>query len=406
MCAPPSSMCAVFFHQTREGKKKFSFVVAAVVANKSIDWYDPITNFLFRILFSFLSSSSSSLFRILLLLLLLRLTRYYAIVKPLKYPMTITKKVVAIMILNTWISPALLSFIPIFAGWYTTEEHKEYIRNHPELCEFEVNRVYAVISSSISFWIPCTIMIFTYLAIFREANRQEKQLAMRQGNAMLMHRHSSAGGTNGLCDFMQNILFLTVKFILRKMYFHFFLNFCAGEALSGSGSSKMLTLNEVDQDHSTPTKDKHLIKMKREHKAARTLGIIMGTFILCWLPFFVWYATNITLLPLFPIVLLAASQRNANFSLFSFSNICTTVQFQVYNGVWYMWTKELSFTRYSSRNTFLDWILQFNAESSHLCILQSWLPRRFQKYIKLSILCVVARRSIGSGQSTFKFTVW
>lgn len=47
-----------------------------------------------------------------------------------------------------------------------------------------------------------------------------------------------------------------------------------GEALSGSGSSKMLTLNEVDQDH-TPTKDKHLIKMKREHKAARTLGIIM-----------------------------------------------------------------------------------------------------------------------------------
>lgn len=112
--------------------------------------------------------------------------------------MTITKKVVAVMILNTWVSPALLSFIPIFAGWYTTDEHRQRILDHPDECKFEVNKIYAVISSLISFWIPCTIMIFTYLAIFREANRQEKQLALRQGNAMLMHRHSSGGGgTNG-----------------------------------------------------------------------------------------------------------------------------------------------------------------------------------------------------------------
>uniref|UniRef100_A0A1A9VFV0 Octopamine receptor beta-2R n=1 Tax=Glossina austeni TaxID=7395 RepID=A0A1A9VFV0_GLOAU len=181
--------------------------------------------------------------------------RYYAIVKPLKYPISMTKRVVGIMILNTWISPALLSFLPIFIGWYTTDDHKNFVKLHPDHCEFIVNKPYCVISSSISFWIPCTIMIFTYLAIFREANRQEKQMMMRQGNAMLMHRHSAVTGS---------------------------------EALSGSGSSKTLTLHEVEQDH-TPTKDKHLIKMKREHKAARTLGIIMGTFILCWLPFFLWY---------------------------------------------------------------------------------------------------------------------
>ncbi|XP_069962224.1 octopamine receptor beta-2R [Bactrocera oleae] len=190
--------------------------------------------------------------------------RYYAIVKPLKYPINMTKRVVTIMLINTWVSPALLSFLPIFIGWYTTEEHKNYVKRHPDRCEFIVNKPYCVISSSISFWIPCTIMIFTYLAIFREANRQEKQMMARQGNAMLMHRHSedaraSVGVSNN-----------------------------TGEALSGSGSSKTLTLHEVEQDH-TPTKDKHLIKMKREHKAARTLGIIMGTFIVCWLPFFLWY---------------------------------------------------------------------------------------------------------------------
>uniref|UniRef100_A0A182MDI4 G-protein coupled receptors family 1 profile domain-containing protein n=1 Tax=Anopheles culicifacies TaxID=139723 RepID=A0A182MDI4_9DIPT len=191
--------------------------------------------------------------------------RYYAIVKPLKYPISMTKRVVAIMLLTTWISPALLSFVPIFAGWYTTDKHKEEVLKNPDSCLFVANKPYAVISSSISFFIPCTIMVFTYFQIFREANRQEKQLALRQGTAMLMHQHNVGGGAGGGSGGGTN-----------------------GEALSGSGSSKTLTLHEVDAEQ-TPTKDRHLIKMKREHKAARTLGIIMGTFILCWLPFFLWY---------------------------------------------------------------------------------------------------------------------
>lgn len=42
--------------------------------------------------------------------------RYYAIIKPLDYPMKITNKSVFIMLTVVWISSTLISFIPIFTG--------------------------------------------------------------------------------------------------------------------------------------------------------------------------------------------------------------------------------------------------------------------------------------------------
>jgi len=93
--------------------------------------------------------------------------RYYAIVRPLEYPLNMTHKTVCFMLANVWILPALISFTPIFLGWYTTEEHLREVSLHPDQCSFVVNKAYALISSSVSFWIPGIVMLVMYWRIFK-----------------------------------------------------------------------------------------------------------------------------------------------------------------------------------------------------------------------------------------------
>ena len=80
------------------------------------------------------------------------------------------------MLANVWCLPILISFLPIFLGWYTTEKNLQFRAENPDKCIFVVNKVYALVSSSGSFWIPGLIMICLYGRIFVEADRQERLL--------------------------------------------------------------------------------------------------------------------------------------------------------------------------------------------------------------------------------------
>ncbi|CAD7085120.1 unnamed protein product [Hermetia illucens] len=115
--------------------------------------------------------------------------RYYAIVRPLEYPLNMTHKTVCFMLANVWILPALISFTPIFLGWYTTDDHLLEMSAHPDVCNFVVNKTYAIISSSVSFWIPGVVMITMYLRIYKEAVRQRKALSRTSSNILLNSVH-------------------------------------------------------------------------------------------------------------------------------------------------------------------------------------------------------------------------
>lgn len=117
--------------------------------------------------------------------------RYYAIVRPLQYPIIMTNRTVTFMLANVWVLPALISFTPIFLGWYTTESHQQFRKKYPDVCIFVVNKYYALISSGISFWIPGVVMVIMYYKIYKEAVRQRKALSRTSSNIVLnsIHQH-------------------------------------------------------------------------------------------------------------------------------------------------------------------------------------------------------------------------
>ena len=49
--------------------------------------------------------------------------RFFAIVKPFDYDHFMNTYSAMGMITAAWLCPAAISFVPIFLGWYTTQQH-------------------------------------------------------------------------------------------------------------------------------------------------------------------------------------------------------------------------------------------------------------------------------------------
>ncbi|XP_066505888.1 adrenoceptor beta 2, surface a [Hoplias malabaricus] len=170
-------------------------------------------------------------------LCVIALDRYLAITSPFRYQSMLTKCKARVVVLLVWIIGGLISYLPIHLKWWISNDPKAIqCMNDTSCCEFQPNQTYTIISSIISFYIPLIIMVFVYSRVFQEARQQLKKIVRSEGR--------------------------------------FHQNGCQQEISNSGGGSEVQIIK----------KPKFCLK---EHKALKTLGIIMGIFTLCWLPFFV-----------------------------------------------------------------------------------------------------------------------
>ncbi|XP_040293595.1 beta-1 adrenergic receptor [Bufo bufo] len=171
-------------------------------------------------------------------LCVIAIDRYIAITSPFRYQSLLTKARAKGIVCTVWAISGLVSFLPIMMHWWRDTDDPEALSCYedPGCCDFVTNRAYAIASSIISFYIPLVIMIFVYFRVFKEAKKQMKKIDKCEGR------------------FHNNQVLSNARSSRRRL-------------------SKML--------------------VAKEHKALKTLGIIMGTFTLCWLPFFLANIVNV-----------------------------------------------------------------------------------------------------------------
>lgn len=190
--------------------------------------------------------------------------RYIAITRPFRHKVLLNKWRARIIVCLVWIVSALISFVPIMRGYWHADDDDlaQQCYNDPACCDFVTNRTFAIISSVVSFYIPLLIMIFVYAKVFLIATQQVKLI---DKNRMRFQNE---------CPTLQMHHGQDVNSALRAA--------CVGSCGS----------NTLARKKSNKRRPSRLILVK-EHKALKTLGIIMGTFTLCWLPFFVANIMNV-----------------------------------------------------------------------------------------------------------------
>ncbi|KAK6621613.1 hypothetical protein RUM44_001420 [Polyplax serrata] len=238
------------------------------------------------------------------------LDRFWAITDPINYALKRTLRRVLWMIFGVWVLSAIISSPPLL-GWNDWPE--QFHEKTP--CKLTEEQGYVIYSSLGSFFIPLLIMATVYVEIFIATKRRLRKRAQQNSNLRKVKNTSQVTSaedrvieTEQESGSSENNEQNPISQIAKKKKVK---KKKKGESLLPNGEDSVIDTQEgssesqrANSEYFSDQRDtvkihtfkvdqfieeKQRISLSKERRAARTLGIIMGVFVVCWLPFFLMY---------------------------------------------------------------------------------------------------------------------
>nr|XP_057931666.1 alpha-1D adrenergic receptor [Doryrhamphus excisus] len=181
----------------------------------------------------------------ILSLCIISVDRYIGVKHCLKYPSIMTERRAGVILVLVWVSSTVISVGPLL-GW------KEPQPVDDSICSITEEPGYALFSSLFSFYLPLLVILIMYFRVYVVARRTTRSLEA----GVKRERDKSA----------EVVLRIHCRSVLED-----------ARPISSKSSKQHPFRSSLSM---------RLMKFSREKKAAKTLAIVVGMFILCWLPFF------------------------------------------------------------------------------------------------------------------------